>query len=290
MEKRSSAVAVLARPAFLKGAPGKEAADERGGSRGFELVEDPNAPILQSQVSAGALKLSAPPSSLPGTEREARAIKRLIPSAKLALGAEATKERFLGLQAPGIVHVATHGLFKPESLGPRSSQRGLELIEDPLALGSASAARSDPLLNSMLLWANVTAPVAGGGAAVVLDPSGLATSLEVAGMNLWGTQLVVLSACETGRGQVDDLGQGVYGLRRAVVVAGAETLVTSLWKVDDEVTRELMTAFYKKLLAGTGRAEALRQAALQVRKKHPQPRYWAPFVSIGRVNPLSGIR
>jgi CHAT domain-containing protein len=69
----------------------------------------------------------------------------------------------------------------------------------------------------------------------------LVTALELAGLDLWGTQLVVLSACDTGRGDVK-LGQGVYGLRRALVVAGAETLVTSLWKINDETTQELMEA------------------------------------------------
>jgi CHAT domain-containing protein len=139
----------------------------------------------------------------------------------------------------------------------------------------------------MLLWANVGRPVNG---QVALEPGGLATALEVAGMNLWGTQLVVLSACETGRGRVDDLGQGVYGLRRAVMVAGAETLVTSLWQVNDEVTRDLMVGYYKRLLAGAGRGEALRQASLAVRKKHPDPRDWAPFIAIGQMGPHKVMR
>jgi CHAT domain-containing protein len=120
----------------------------------------------------------------------------------------------------------------------------------------------------------------------VLEPAGLSTALEVAGMNLWGTQLVVLSACESGRGEVDDIGQGVYGLRRAVMVAGAETLVTSLWQVSDQVTRDLMVAYYKNLLAGQGRSEALRQASLAIRKQHPSPFFWAPFIAIGQVGPL----
>ena len=108
-------------------------------------------------------------------------------------------------------------------------------------------------------------------------------------MNLWGTQLVVLSACETGRGDVSNLGQGVYGLRRAVMVAGAESLLTSLWKVDDKATRDLMARYYKNLLKGSGRADAMREAALYLRKKHPHPYYWAPFIAIGRAAPLAGL-
>jgi CHAT domain-containing protein len=114
------------------------------------------------------------------------------------------------------------------------------------------------------------------------------TALELAGLDLWGTQLVVLSACDTGRGDVE-LGQGVYGLRRALVVAGAESLVTSLWKVNDETTRQLMEAYYRNLLDGQGRAAALRQAMQALRKTQPHPHFWAPFIPIGKDGPLLGL-
>ncbi len=284
--EHSREVALFAKPDFVKG--GENPGYREGTARGLELVEDPTPGKPITRLAPGALKLRYPPSPLPGTEQEAKAIRRLIPRARLVLAAEATKEHFLGLQAPGIVHVATHGLFRPDTSGEKGNARGLELTGG--LLSPVAAPRSEPLLNSMLLWANVSTSLGGNSAAVVLEPSGLATALEVAGMNLWGTQLVVLSACETGRGQVDDLGQGVYGLRRAVMVAGAETLVTSLWKVDDEVTRDLMTSYYAKLLAGSGRGEALRQASLAVRRNHPEPRYWAPFIAIGQVGPVKGLR
>jgi CHAT domain-containing protein len=116
----------------------------------------------------------------------------------------------------------------------------------------------------------------------------LVTALELAGMDLWGTQLVVLSACDTGRGDVK-LGQGVYGLRRSLVVAGAETLIMSLWKVNDDSTRLLMELFYKNLLAGQGRAAALQQAMLSVRQAQPHPYAWAPFISLGSDAPLRSI-
>ncbi len=116
----------------------------------------------------------------------------------------------------------------------------------------------------------------------------MVTAFELAGLNLWGTQLVILSACDTGRGDVK-LGQGVYGLRRALMVAGTETLVTSLWKVDDDATSELMAGYYHHLLAGQGRAAALRQAMLDLRKKHPHPHFWAPFIALGLDAPLQGL-
>ena len=111
------------------------------------------------------------------------------------------------------------------------------------------------------------------------------TALELAGLDLWGTELVVLSACDTGRGDVE-LGQGVYGLRRAFVVAGAETVVMSLWKVNDDTTRVLMESYYRHLRAGEGRSAALRNAMLTLRKAHAHPYYWAPFISLGRDTPL----
>src|SRR4030095_13728979 len=108
---------------------------------------------------------------------------------------------------------------------------------------------------------------------------GILTALEASGLNLWGTKLVTLSACDTGLGEVKN-GEGVYGLRRAFVLAGAETLVMSLWGVSDYVTRELMTNYYKGLKNGLGRGEALRQVQLSMLKnKHRQnPHYWASFI------------
>ena len=81
-------------------------------------------------------------------------------------------------------------------------------------------------------------------------------------------------------------GQGVYGLRRSFLVAGAETLIVSLWKVDDQVTSTLMEGYYRNLLAGHGRVTALREAMLSVRTQHPHPHDWAPFIGIGRDAPL----
>ncbi|NPC80814.1 CHAT domain-containing protein, partial [Pyxidicoccus fallax] len=143
-----------------------------------------------------------------------------------------------------------------------------------------------PLLRSGLVLAGAGAPVPqGANPASPAPDSGLVTALELAGLNLWGTQLVVLSACDTGRGDVK-LGQGVYGLHRAFLVAGAETVVMSLWKVNDEATRELMEAYYSNLLSGQGRATALREAMRALRLARPHPHYWAPFLALGRETPL----
>jgi CHAT domain-containing protein len=106
-----------------------------------------------------------------------------------------------------------------------------------------------------------------------------------------GAQLVVLSACETGHG-TSLAGDGVYGLRRALALAGAESQVVSLWRVDDESTRQLMCRFYEELAQGTGRAEALRRAKLSLLRttRTSPPYHWAPFVLTGRWTPLDPSR
>jgi CHAT domain-containing protein len=128
---------------------------------------------------------------------------------------------------------------------------------------------------------------------------------------LWGTKLVVLSACETGLGDVRN-GEGVYGLRRALVLAGSETQVMSLWKVSDTGTRDLMTDYYTRLQRGEGRAEALRQVQLTMlrgqlkptsrsgkrgttdtlananAKDYRHPYYWAAFIQSGDWRNMDG--
>lgn len=248
---------------------------------------------------------------LPGTREEVKSIEKTLKKVKPTVyyGADATKRLFLNLAQPPILHVATHGLFLTESSRGGDNSRGIVLEDEdgskapqPAQQARPASATATPessprtafgdkpLLSSMLVLAG--AETASHTAPEKRDPSlgnGLVTALEVAGMNLWGTQLVVLSACETGRGDVSALGQGVYGLRRAVMVAGAETLLTSLWKVDDKATRDLMTQYYKSLMKGKGRGESMREAALALRKKRPHPYFWAPFIAIGRSGPLAPI-
>ena len=123
------------------------------------------------------------------------------------------------------------------------------------------------------------------------EDNGILTALEVTGLNLWGTKLVTLSACDTGVGEVKN-GDGVHGLRRALVLAGSETQVMSLWAVSDKATRELMVAYYRKLKQGQGRGEALRRAQLEMLKKvnRRHPYYWASFIQSGEWANLAGKR
>jgi CHAT domain-containing protein len=119
------------------------------------------------------------------------------------------------------------------------------------------------------------------------DDDGVLTALEAASLDLRGTKLVVLSACETGLGEVRN-GEGVFGLRRAFVVAGAETLVMSLWQVADDATKDLMGAYYARLARGEPRAAALREAQLGLLKdpKSAHPFFWAAFISSGETGAL----
>jgi CHAT domain-containing protein/tetratricopeptide (TPR) repeat protein len=221
---------------------------------------------------------------LPGTRQEAEAIHHLLPQAQLLLGSAATKQALLKLPTPGLLHIATHGFFLEDAAAPPATRA----VAHFGAVGDTGPQPflSDPLLRSGLVLAGAhSAPSEPGSHGL---EASLVTALELAGLNLWGTQLVVLSACDTGLGHIR-LGQGVYGMRRAVVAAGAETLVTSLWKVNDAATRELMEAYYQSLMAGQGRTTALRQAMQTLRLQQPHPHFWAPFIAIGQDAPLQGL-
>src|SRR5262249_34439710 len=141
----------------------------------------------------------------------------------------------------------------------------------------------NPLLRAGLALAGANEQKEGG--------AGILTALEMTGLNLWGTKLMTLSACDTGVGEVRK-GDGVYGLRRALTLAGTETQVMSLWAVSGRWTRELMVAYYQRLHQGQGRGAALRNAQLQMSKdlKRRHPYYWAGFILSGEWANLEGER
>lgn len=234
-----------------------------------------------------------PVSALPGTRKEAERLRKLLPDATILLGRTATRRALLEAAAPRVLHIATHGIFlgaapaAPLRPGTGSGHgvlapRGFVALDPGLAAEPAEEQVDNPLARSALLLSGAAA-----GSGQGLAQQGVVTAKEVAGMDLWGTQLVVLSACDTGRGALE-VGQGVYGLRRAFLVAGAESLVSSLWQVADTETAELMEQYYQDLLTGQGRAEAMRTAALWMKRRRPHPYYWAGFLVVGRDAPLFG--
>jgi CHAT domain-containing protein/Tfp pilus assembly protein PilF len=242
--------------------------------------------LAQRGVSLGGNLLEQAWPTLPGTRQEAHAIQRLLPSARIFLGQDATKQRLLQLSAPGVLHIASHGFFLEDTTIPPDS-RAVGFL-DSLGADAPSRPLPNPLLRSGLVLSDAEAMASTGTDTAPRTGGGLVTALELAGMNLWGTELVVLSACDTGRGDVK-LGQGTYGLRRALAIAGAETVVMSLWKVNDETTHLLMESYYRNLRAGQGRGAALRDAMRSLRETRPHPYYWGSFIAVGRDAPLSSV-
>src|SRR5262249_32587453 len=203
---------------------------------------------------------------------------------------DASEETLARVARPRLLYLITHGFFLQHAERPPSP--GLRDLE----LGHAGTGR-------LLLPRFGAGPRLRGGLALAGAnkwrqrsakglSDGLLTALEVEGLNLWGTELVVLSACETGLGQMQ-IGEGVLGLRRAFQLAGAQTVLASLWKVPDAETEKLMAAFFERWLAlRAGPADALRQAQLQLirelrRSADPQrqaapPLYWAGFICHGQ--------
>lgn len=212
---------------------------------------------------------------LPGTEKEAKQICGYLKDWNISnrlytevAGNEESFKRLSGSSA-GIIHLATHGFFLKDTIDDdRELMRSIG--------GQDQKAFANPLLRSGLLMAGANRAWTREG---IIDDiqDGILTADEIAQMNLVKTRLVVLSACETGLGEVKSA-EGVFGLQRAFKLAGVETLIMSLWAVNDEATSELMSAFYKLWLSGKTKREAFATAQRQVREKYKEPYHWAGFV------------
>ncbi len=244
---------------------------------------------------------------LPGTAGEVREISALMAAlgpVTLA-GAEASEAALRTARAPAVLHLATHGFFlatdtvappPPPDAPPRADGRSFDsLTASGLALAGFNerGSREDG------------------------TDDGVLTALEMLDLDLAGTEIVALSACETGKGEVRD-GQGVFGLRRALLLAGSRSQLTTLWQIDDVATRELMASWYRQLMSGAGRAEALRSVQLAalsgealpggagvlsrgstrlgLGSEDPElegtrhPYYWAGFVLSGDAGPVPALQ
>jgi CHAT domain-containing protein/Tfp pilus assembly protein PilF len=216
-----------------------------------------------------------------GTKAEALAVKAVLPKASLLMQQRATETALKQASGPRILHIATHGFFLSDQEMPPAETAG----DDPdLRLSKWAAHIKNPLLRSGLALAGANQSRSG-------DDDGLLTALEAAGLDLWGTKLVVLSACDTGVGEVRN-GEGVQGLRRALVLAGSESQMMSLWPVLDRGTKDLMIPYYMALQKGEGRGDGLRQVQLQWlrNKEQRHPFYWAAFILSGEWANLEGRR
>jgi CHAT domain-containing protein/tetratricopeptide (TPR) repeat protein len=259
---------------------------------GRDLLRFPSSRVPHSQAVILAGPSYGPSSragalffpSLAGALAEARDLQRYFPGEALT-GDKATKAALAALTGPAIVHIATHGFYA----GPRSEQPGRTSIEQARdVVDDEGPPRPPPLEMDEVADAADGLDRAGlAMAGANQGADGIVTARELAGFDWAGTQLVVLSACETGIGSVAS-GDGVYGLRRALVLAGVEAQVVSLWAVSDSSAPELMQHYYGELVAGRGRAEALRAAKMHMRldPRYEHPYYWAAFIPAGDWRPL----
>ena len=205
---------------------------------------------------------------LPGTGEEVEAINKLLRASafktKVSLGADATKKSFTSSEKKGIIHIATHGFFVADPKDDNTSVFSIPLYN----------VNENVLLRSGLLFAG-----AGKEAGQSLDESGngVLTSYDAINLDMSDADIVVLSACETGLGDVM-AGEGVFGLQRAFQIAGARAVVMSLWKVDDAATRELMVSFYKNWINSGDLEKSFVKAQREVRSKFKHPYYWGSFV------------
>ncbi|HSN99270.1 MAG TPA: CHAT domain-containing protein, partial [Candidatus Nanopelagicales bacterium] len=246
----------------------------------------PRAPARRGSRSAEMASVRFP--EIPAAWVESQEIARALPRARLLTGPAATERAVKALEGPAILHFATHGFFLPAETRPDiplPTRDGGPQVPDPRRQVDIEHLLENRLLRSGLALAGAN-PRRG-----AHDEDGILTALEVSGLDLDGTRLVVLSGCDTGVGRTTQ-GEGVAGLRRAFEMAGAESLVMSLWPVDDEATRHLMAGYYQALAAGAGRSEALRRIALHM-KHDPttaHPYYWAGFIFSGDASPLDDPR
>jgi CHAT domain-containing protein len=210
---------------------------------------------------------------LEGAELEARDVQHWLPRATLLGEGEATEQRIKQLHRPALLHIVGHGIV-----------RGNEDCRSTPESPGCQLATLDPAARIMNLSAIVLEEAYGRGGNSPQD--GMLTALELQTLDLQGTEMLVLSQCRMADG-IPSSGESVFGMRRAAAIAGVKTSVAPLWKVDDAVQRSLMDRFYSELSAGKGRAEALRQAQLQV-KSAGAPTFleWAPVVLSGDPAPL----
>jgi CHAT domain-containing protein/tetratricopeptide (TPR) repeat protein len=211
---------------------------------------------------------------LEGAELEAREVQRWIPRAQLLGEGEATEQRIKQLHRPALLHIVGHGIV-----------RGNEDCQAAPASPGCQLARADPAARVMSLSAIVLEEAYGRGGDSSQD--GLLTALELQTLDLQGSEMLVLSQCRMADG-VPSSGEGVFGMRRAAAIAGVKTFVAPLWKIADATEQALMDRFYKELSAGKGRAEALRQAQLQLLRNPRTASFleWAPVILSGDPAPL----
>ena len=212
---------------------------------------------------------------LPGTKVEVENIDKVLKTSnwktQVYIQNKAVEEQVKSVKAPSILHIATHGFFLPDLSG----------VEQDVVFGvELEKAKENPLLRAGLMFAGAEKTVQN------LETkeenssnNGVFTAYEAMNMDLSKTDMVVLSACETGLGEVSN-GEGVYGLQRAFQIAGTKSLIMSMWTVSDQATMELMTSFYNKYLKTGDKQAAFIAAQKEIKDKYKLPYYWGAFVLV----------
>lgn len=211
--------------------------------------------------------------ALPGTKVEVDGVAKQLKASGYQvtqwMQKTATEANLKKVKGPTLMHIATHGYFLQDIDG-EGAAFGVHLEN----------ANDNPLLRSGLMLAGASSTLTGSMPNLDSNDNGILTAYEAMNLNLEGTDLVILSACETGLGDVK-AGEGVYGLQRAFLVAGADALIMSLWKVDDAATQQLMTNFYTNWIKLGNKQKAFKQAQVQLMTKYKEPYYWGAFVMMG---------
>ena len=223
---------------------------------------------------------------LPGTKKEAESINLLLKqnniSAKLYTTAKANEESFKALSGKhsNILHIGTHGFTWTDSVAKKQDYFSQRMRMQMLSEDKHHDTSIDPLNRCGLLFAGANIALQGNSKNLpegVQD--GILTATEISLMDLRDANLVVLSACETAKGDITS--EGVFGLQRAFKMAGVQTIIMSLWKVNDQATQLLMTEFYNNWIGKhQSKREAFRNAQNSVRTRYEEPEYWAGFIML----------
>lgn len=233
----------------------------------FYVTTNPGEPVPESGITRATAEVI---SDLPGTKRELEELIDLLNrkgwevNAKSELAAD--EPAIKAIDNPRIFHVATHGFFQDDKKLAKDELNEASAYENPLLKTGLLLSGAGDILNETRVNYNVD--------------NGILTAYEAMNLNLDKTDLVVLSACETGLGEIE-AGEGVYGLQRAFLVAGARTIIMSLFKVSDEATQKLMVKFYRKWIETGDKRQAFIEAKKEIRTEYQDPIFWGPFIMIG---------
>jgi CHAT domain-containing protein/Tfp pilus assembly protein PilF len=253
------------------------------GAPNFDLSYGADSTLLEDNVSFTyqtmrdlSLDGNRRAAPLPATRSEVEGINKTLTSTawntQLLTGNDAMESNLKQMDSPRILHIATHGYFladiKPEN------DNGMRMMGM-----DAQRVAENPMLRSGLLLAGCNKTLADNTQLTGAD-NGILTAYEAGLLDLSNTELVVLSACETGKGEILN-GEGVQGLRKAMTDAGAEHILMSQWKVDDKVTSEYMQTFYGHYALGKSIRESYNLTRNEIKQKYPQPYYWGAFVLVG---------